>query len=118
MVKFTKIWRKFSKATPPEPPEPAVSVSFESKEKRVLQHIQDVGWITSLQAIKLYWATRLSATIFRSKRENGGMMNIGTFSFRVTTVDKKGKKHTTHPACYYDADRFTENEIRARSGLW
>ncbi len=38
--------------------------SFESKTKAVENHLITHGSITSLEAIKLYWATRLSATIF------------------------------------------------------
>lgn len=91
--------------------------SFETKSAKVRQHIKDVGWITSLQAIKLYWATRLSAIIFNAKKENGGTMNIGTFSFYVTTFSDSGRKTVSHPTCYYDADRYTEEEIRRMSGL-
>lgn len=43
--------------------------TFESKTKSVENHLIDHGNITSLEAIKLYWATRLSSIIFRLKEK-------------------------------------------------
>lgn len=107
----------FNKKDPRKTREQLAEETFESKAERVRQHIREVGWITSVEAIKNYWATRLSAVIYDAKKEHGGTMNIGTFSFFVTRVDENGRKHTSRPACYYDADRYTEEEIRQKSGL-
>lgn len=41
--------------------------TFETKIKSIENHLIEHGSITSLEAIKLYWCTRLSAVIFRLK---------------------------------------------------
>ncbi len=42
-----------------------------SQEKLVLQHLEDYGSITSMEAIRLFGATRLSAIIY-NLRHNAG----------------------------------------------
>lgn len=41
----------------------------ESKTDKVLNHLQTYGFITSLEAINLYGATRLSAIIYNLRRK-------------------------------------------------
>lgn len=48
-----------------------------SKTEKVLEHLQKNGCITSLEAIELYGATRLSAIIF----------NLRKRGFNIETVD-------------------------------
>jgi hypothetical protein len=43
--------------------------SLDNKTKAVEDHLIVHGDITSLEAIKLYWATRLSSIIFRLKEK-------------------------------------------------
>ena len=45
-----------------------VDNSFESKTKMIKSHLYEKGSITSLDAINLYNATRLSAVIFNLKK--------------------------------------------------
>lgn len=40
-----------------------------SKTKQVLEHLQKYGTITSLEAIELYGATRLSSIIFNLRKK-------------------------------------------------
>ena len=40
-----------------------------SKKSEVLRHLQEKGSITSLQAIELYGATRLSDIVYKLKKE-------------------------------------------------
>ena len=42
-----------------------------SQEKLVLQHLEDYGSITSMDAIKLFGATRLSAIIYNLRHNEG-----------------------------------------------
>ena len=49
--------------------------SFESKAKMIKAHLYEKGSITSLEAIDLYNATRLSAVIFNLKK---GGLDIST----------------------------------------
>ena len=59
-------------------------MDFESKIKAVENHLIQKGSITSYEAIKLYWATRLSGIIFVLK-ERG---------FKISSVrEKDEKKH-------------------------
>ena len=42
-----------------------------SQKQLVLQHLKDYGSITSLDAIRLFGATRLSAIIYRLRHKEG-----------------------------------------------
>jgi len=44
-------------------------MNYESKIKAVEEHLIENGSITSMEAIKLFWATRLSSIIFRLKEK-------------------------------------------------
>ncbi len=59
-----------------------------SKKSEVLRHLQEKGSITSLQAIELYGATRLSGIIFKLKKEG---YNIIT-RYDNDTLDKYGNR--------------------------
>lgn len=48
-----------------------------SKHQKVLEHLQNYGSITSLEAIELYGATRLSAIIFNLRKQG----------FNIETID-------------------------------
>lgn len=48
-----------------------------NKTKKVLEHLQKNGTITSLEAIDLYGATRLSDIIYRLRRRG----------FKIDTID-------------------------------
>ena len=97
--------------------EAQVEDSFENKSAQVRNHIRTVGYITSWEAIEKYSATRLSAIIFNARKENGGEMNIGKYDAYNTRIDERGKKHTTRFAVYYDADKYTEDDIHLMSYL-
>lgn len=59
-----------------------------SKTKKVLEHLQKYGSITSWEAIEEYGATRLSAIIF-NLRENYKIQ-----SDRVSHIDRYGNQST------------------------
>lgn len=48
-----------------------------NKTEKVLEHLQNNGCITSLEAIELYGATRLSAIIFNLRKKG----------YKIDTVD-------------------------------
>ena len=52
--------------------------SSTNKTKEVLKHLQTYGTITSMEAINLFSATRLSAIIFNLKKKG----------YNITSVDK------------------------------
>lgn len=58
-----------------------------SKKEKVLEHLKKNGSITSLEAIDLYGATRLSAIIFNLRKEG---YNIDTLD--LPFVDRYGTK--------------------------
>lgn len=58
-----------------------------NKTERVLEHLQKYGCITSLEAIELYGATRLSAIIFNLRKRG---LNISTIDIPFT--DRFGTK--------------------------
>ena len=60
-----------------------------NKTEKVLEHLQKYGCITSLEAIELYGATRLSDIIFRLRKRN---YNISTID--MPFVDRFGTKST------------------------
>jgi len=60
-------------------------VSKQNKTTEVLKHLQTYGTITSMEAIKLYGATRLSAIIFCLRKKG---YDIRTFD--VTGKDRYG----------------------------
>lgn len=64
-----------------------MSEKKKNKTQKVLEHLQNNGCITSLEAIELYGATRLSAIIF-SLRKRG--YNIDTVDLPFT--DRFGTK--------------------------
>lgn len=59
-----------------------------SQEKLVLQHLQEHGSITSLEAIKLFGATRLSAIIYNLRHNEGHKI--------VTEIETVPTRHGTH----------------------
>ena len=58
-----------------------------NKTEKVLEHLHTHGYITSLEAIELYKATRLSDIIFRLRKRN---YNIKTID--IPFVDSYGTK--------------------------
>lgn len=58
-----------------------------SKHQKVLEHLKEHGTITSLEAIELYGATRLSAIIFNLRKQG---FNIETID--LPFVDRFGNK--------------------------
>ena len=54
-----------------------------TKTQKVIEHLQEHGYITSLEAIELYKATRLSAIIFNLRRHG---MNIETINIPFVNV--------------------------------
>ncbi len=58
-----------------------------SKKSEVLRHLQEKGSITSLQAIELYGATRLSDIVYKLKKE--GYDIITEYN---NTLDKYGNR--------------------------
>lgn len=60
-----------------------------NKTEKVLNHLRTYGSITSLEAIDLYGATRLSAIIFNLRNRG---MNIETID--LPFVDRFGSKST------------------------
>ena len=61
--------------------------STTNKTKEVLKHLQTYGTITSIEAINLFGATRLSAIIFNLRRKGYNIISID----KVTT-DKYGHR--------------------------
>ena len=59
-----------------------------NKTVKVKEHLIEIGHITSLEAIQLYGATRLSAIIFNLRHKRG--MNIR--NERVNFTDRYGTK--------------------------
>lgn len=60
-----------------------------TKTQKVTEHLQKYGCITSLEAIELYKATRLSAIIFNLRKRG---LNIETIN--IPFVDIYGAKST------------------------
>lgn len=64
-----------------------------SQREAVLAHLKEHGSITSLQAINLYGATRLSAIIFDLRHKG--------YEIRTETLDVKTRfGHASRPAKY------------------
>lgn len=64
-----------------------------SQKEAVLAHLKEHGSITSLQAINLYGATRLSAIIFDLRHKG--------YEIRTETLDVKTRfGHASRPAKY------------------
>lgn len=57
-----------------------------SKTREVIKHLEDKGSITSMEAIKLYGATRLSAIIYNLRHVYG--MHIVTHE--IDSIDRYG----------------------------
>lgn len=63
-----------------------------SKTAKVLKHLKEYGCITSLEAIDLYGATRLSAIIYNLRRRGYDIITIETpFIDRFGTKSIYGK---------------------------
>lgn len=58
-----------------------------NKTEKVLEHLQKYGYITSLEAIELYGATRLSDIIFRLRNRGINILTID-----MPFVDRFGDK--------------------------
>ena len=58
-----------------------------NKTEKVLEHLKNNGSITSLEAIELYGATRLSDIIYRLRKQG---LNISTID--IPFVDRYGTK--------------------------
>ena len=58
-----------------------------SQDERILKHLQSHKSITSLEAVKLYGITRLSAVIFRLRRKGH---RIDTYT--IHPVNRYGQK--------------------------
>lgn len=61
----------------------------QNKTQKVLEHLQEYGYITSLEAIEKYGATRLSAIIFNLRKRG---YKIDTYDMPFT--DRFGSKST------------------------
>lgn len=61
----------------------------QNKTQKVLKHLQQYGYITSLEAIEKYGATRLSAIIFTLRKRG---YNIETED--IVFIDRFGSKST------------------------
>ena len=74
-----------------------------NKTTEVLKHLKEHGSITSMEAIKLFGATRLSAIIFNLRRHG----------HNIVTVEKKGVDRYGHQVKYanYVYHAPEENEI-------
>ena len=66
--------------------------NLETQEAMVLDHLKRTGSITSMEAINLFHATRLSAIIFRLRRKSG-------HDIETTTMD--GVHSITGRPCQY-----------------
>ena len=63
-----------------------------NKTEKVLEHLQMHGYITSLEAIELYGATRLSDIIYRLRKRNYDISTIDIpFTDRFGTKSAYGK---------------------------
>lgn len=63
-----------------------------SKHQKVLEHLKEHGSITSLEAIELYGATRLSAIIFNLRKQGFDIETIDLpFTDRFGTKSHYGK---------------------------
>lgn len=60
-----------------------------NKTEKVLEHLKEYGCITSLEAIELYGATRLSAIIFNLRKRGYKIETID-----LPFVDRFGTKST------------------------
>ena len=58
-----------------------------NKTEKVLEHLQTYGCITSLEAIELYGATRLSDIIYRLRKRKYNILTID-----IPFVDRFGTK--------------------------
>ena len=58
-----------------------------TKTEKVLEHLKNYGYITSLEAIELYGATRVADIIYRFRKRG---MNISTID--VPFTDRYGTK--------------------------
>lgn len=58
-----------------------------NKTEKVLEHLKNYGYITSLEAIELYGATRLADIIYRFRKQG---MDITTID--VPFIDRYGTK--------------------------
>ena len=63
------------------------SMKKDTKTRKILQHLIDKGSISSMDAFRLYNATRLSAVIYVLKNTHG---------IDIETVDKVGKDGTRY----------------------
>ena len=61
--------------------------STTNKTKEVLKHLQTYGTITSIEAINLFGATRLSAIIFNLRKKGYNIISIDK-----VTIDKYGHR--------------------------
>ena len=77
-----------------------------SKTKKVLEHLQKYGSITSWQAIELYGATRLSAIIYNLREKykissckiNGDMITIAIDTIRMASdIEQQHRKFPPFP---------------------
>lgn len=73
-----------------------------SQEKLVLKHLQEHGSITSMDAIQLYGATRLSAIIYNLRHNEGYTI--------VTDIETVPTRHGTHSNIARYRLRKDENE--------
>ena len=64
--------------------------STTNKTKEVLKHLQTYGTITSMEAINLFGATRLSAIIFNLRKKG----------YNIISVDKTTKDRYGHTVPY------------------
>ena len=64
--------------------------SMTNKTKEVLKHLQTYGTITSIEAINLFGATRLSAIIFNLRRKG----------YNIVSIDKVTKDRYGHRVPY------------------
>lgn len=63
-----------------------------NKHQKVLEHLKEYGSITSLEAIELYGATRLSAIIFNLRKQGFDIETIDLpFTDRFGTKSHYGK---------------------------
>jgi hypothetical protein len=78
----------------------------------VMYHLQEIGSITSLDAIKEYGATRLSHLIYLL-RKKGYMID----SVNVTTTNRWGNKVTYSKYYYVDPDKGRIDKTEADSSI-
>lgn len=73
-------------------------------KENILQHLKNNGSITSMQAIMTYGCTRLSAIIFRLRKDG----------HYITSINKSGTHHvtgrkTTYSVYYYHSEKPIAN---------